>query len=191
MIPFENEPFNGDVFAQEEFANLIKDYKVKTVIETGTYKGITTKYLSSVSANVISIEIGPKRLQQAQTNNKGKNNIQFYLGNSPEILKQILPIKEKCLFFLDAHWNNYNPLLDELKVIAEHKMKPIIAIHDFKVPDNKELGYDSYKGQDYEFAWIEKSLEAIYGKGGYKYYYNQRATGAKRGIIYIVPLNVR
>jgi hypothetical protein len=88
------------------------------------------------------------------------------------------------LFYLDAHSHIETPLLDELKAIAEAEIKPIIVIHDWKIPDRPDLGYDSYNGQDYTFEWIKPSIEAIYGDE-YAYYYNNQAEGAKRGVIYI------
>jgi hypothetical protein len=60
-------------------------------------------------------------------------------------------------------------------------------IHDFKVPDHPELGFDSYDGQDYEWDWIEGHVEAIYGKDGYIKSYNTDAVGAKRGVVVIEP----
>lgn len=92
------------------------------------------------------------------------------------------------LIFLDAHWYK-NPLLSELHAIATHGIKPVIAIHDFKVPDHPELGYDVYAKQNitYDFAYIKESIENIYGKDGYEYHYNSEATGDKRGCIFIYP----
>jgi hypothetical protein len=94
---------------------------------------------------------------------------------------------KKVLLFLDAHWEASCPLLDELAAIAESGMKPIIAIHDFKVP-NKDFGFDSYNGQDYTWDWIAPSIEKIYGKD-FKHYYNTVAEGAKRGCVFIEPIN--
>src|SRR5690606_34701363 len=105
----------------------------------------------------------------------------------PDILTYHEGGGDKILFFLDAHWQQYNPLLDELKVIAEAGLKPVIVIHDFKVPFRDDLGYDSYNGQDYDYTWIQDSLHAIYGSN-FTTRYNDQATGAKRGVIIIEPI---
>jgi len=117
-------------------------------------------------------------------------NVNVVLGSSPDFLDSILcgPMLKikRILFFLDAHWDDYCPLLDELKLIADNNLEPVIAIHDFKVPDCPLLGFDSYKGQDYDFDWIKPSIEKIY-PDGYVVEYNNEAEGAKRGVIFIYP----
>lgn len=89
------------------------------------------------------------------------------------------------LIYIDSHWHGTPcPLKDELKLISELEIKPIICIHDFKVP-GKDFGFDAY---DYElcFEEIEPYLNDIY-KDGYDYHYNEDAGGAYRGIIFIYP----
>lgn len=180
--------FENDKFAREKFKHIIESNNIKTVIETGTYLGSTTKWLSQWADTVHTIEVNPENYSKAVKNLRENNNVEVWQGNSAELLKEILPLhKDEPLFiFLDAHWESYNPLIDELKVIADNKLKPIIAIHDFKVPGKPELGYDSYQGQDYDWSWIRSSVENIYGED-YTIEYNSEATGAKRGIIYIHP----
>jgi len=99
----------------------------------------------------------------------------------------LIPSLERPLFFyLDAHWEKYWPLLDELQVIADNGVQPIIVIHDFFVPGSN-LGFDKYDGQRLDFEYIEPSLQKIYGNN-FTYEYNRYATGARRGIIYVFPV---
>jgi len=106
-------------------------------------------------------------------------------------LKNILiNLEDRALIFLDAHWGENCPLQKELEVIADRsKKKPIIAIHDFKIPGKPEYGYDSYQGQDFTFEWLEPWFDLIYGKGQYEHFYNTGIVeeSAKRGIIFLVP----
>ena len=74
----------------------------------------------------------------------------------------------------------------ELELIANAGLRSVIEIHDFKVPDHLELGFDTYGDIVYEWAWIKPSIEKIYGKD-YRIEYNSHATGAKRGILYVSP----
>lgn len=99
-------------------------------------------------------------------------------------------VNNNTLFFLDAHWGSHCPLKDELKVIAKHGLRPVIAIHDFYVPGEHGLAFDSYNGQALTFDWLGPVFDEIYGANGYHYYYNSEAesTEIKVGIIYIVPL---
>ena len=105
-------------------------------------------------------------------------------------MKEVLPLvnDSKTIIFLDAHWYT-NPVLNELVAIKESGKKPILAIHDFMVPDHPEFGYDIYPEQEivYDWKWIEKYIEDIYGPKGYTKEYNTEATGAMRGCIFILP----
>lgn len=182
--------FEGDTFLKETFKNIVKDFNINHIIETGTYHGYTTKHLAKMVDRVDTIEVVELNYLTALKHLKRLKNVNCYIGNSSELLESVLPIQPTNLFcFLDAHWQQYNPLIDELKVIAKSGLKPIIAIHDFKVPNRDDLGYDVYKqtGIVYEWNWIAKSIEAIYGKDGYSIKYNDKSTGAKRGVIFIFP----
>jgi antitoxin component YwqK of YwqJK toxin-antitoxin module len=97
-------------------------------------------------------------------------------------------LEGNTIFFLDAHWYT-NPVLNELDAIKESGKKPIIAIHDFMVPDHPEFGYDIYPDQNivYNWEWIQGKIESIYGKSGYTKEYNNEATGAMRGCIFLFP----
>src|SRR5687767_13182602 len=147
--------FNSDSIILEQVKNLIREFNIDQIIETGTYHGDTTKELAKLVPLVHTIEVNPAYQNTAQSNCKGVENIYWYLGSSPDVLdKQLLPGNSKnLLIFLDAHWGSYNPLLDELKAIAKHGLKPVILIHDFKVP-GKDFGFDSYGGQDYDWEWV-------------------------------------
>jgi predicted O-methyltransferase YrrM len=180
--------FEGDTFLKDEFQKLIDLFKIETIVETGTYRGSTTVQLAKMVKKVISIEVKKENYLIAKEKTKNIPEVNLFLGNSSELLPDILnhdDVKNKNLFFfLDAHWESYNPLIDELKVIAKAGLKPLIAIHDFKVPGT-DLGFDSYAGQDYDLDWIKKELDNIYGENDYSYHYNTNATGARRGVIFI------
>jgi len=182
--------YEGDSFIHDELKALCSKFKVHTIIETGTFLGATTKRLAELAETVFTIENQKESYDSAQKNNEGIENITYWLGNSAELLPKLLDhhqLNDGLLFFLDAHWYDYCPLLDELKAIYDRKITPVIFIHDFKVPDRPDLGFDSYKGQDFEFGYIKKAIEAIYGADGYDFHYNTDADGAKRGVIYIYP----
>lgn len=179
--------YEGDEFIGKELEKLVKEFEIDQIVETGTYKGATTKRLSEF-CHVLTIEVNRNNYLESQANLKGFN-AHVTLGSSPERMSEFLPnmTGKNFLFFLDAHWNG-TPLIQELDVIANNKLKPVIVIHDWKVPDRPDLGFDSYNGQDYTYDWIKPSLEKIYGENGYSYHYNDKAEGAKRGVIYIYPV---
>jgi hypothetical protein len=176
--------FNGDFYIRAEIEKLCKKYKIKTIIETGTFKGETTPVLAELAKEVHTIEINPAYYHQNHFTNP---KITKHHGSSPEMLTKILgSVKKPCLFYLDAHWYDYWPLLDELKVIGRDAQNSVIAIHDCFVPERPNLGYDTRKGQRLDFEYISPYLPEIYPKG-YAYHYNSVSTGKNRGVIYIYP----
>lgn len=186
--------FEGDTIMKNRVAEIIKENKIHTVYETGTYLGGTTKLFSEMVDKVHTIELMDENFNKSKEYLKDNPNVTIHKGSSETVLGELLSkvdkkstLKNKIFMFLDAHFYDYNPLLDELAVIAKNKLKPIIAIHDFKVPGHPELGFDTYGKIVYEWDWIKSSIEKIYGVDGYITEYNSEATGAKRGIIYIYP----
>lgn len=181
--------FNGDIYAEQEVKRLCEQWGVKTIIETGTYIGDTTKYLATLAPSVYTIEINKTYYDQCAHLDKIPN-INRILDNSPDAISRILPNAAKpILCFLDAHWGYHNPLLDELAAFANHKVKPIIVIHDFQVPNQPTWGYDPYDGGvPIGYNLVKPSLELIYGKDKYNHYYPKEVAGARRGILYVTPI---
>jgi predicted O-methyltransferase YrrM len=184
--------FNSDNFIKNEIENLIKKFDIKSVVETGTYYGQTTAEFSKMVDKVFTIEINEIYYLKAKDlfAKEKINNIISIVGSSPLEIKKIFTnnsFKSPALFYLDAHWYNYNPLIDELKEIANANIKnSIIVIHDFKVP-GKNFGFDKFPdGKEYTFDNIKKQIENIYGNN-YGYHYNTEVEGACRGIIFIYP----
>jgi len=177
-----------DRFAFEEISKLIDKFKIKRIVETGTYLGWSTKKLCEFGINVDSIEINEEFYDEAKKNLKFKN-LKLHLGNSVDVLSEIIKEDEKnLLLFLDSHWYDL-PLLKELNILAEKKINPVILIHDFFVPDedgNAKFGFDSYDGNELNFNLIQNHIENIYG-GIYEFHYTTEVDCVDSGIIYIYP----
>jgi hypothetical protein len=178
--------FEGDLYIKQEIEKLILKFDIENVIETGTFMGSTAKVLSTMVKNVYTIELNDEHYNESNAYLKDLSNVKIIKGDSKEELDKIIPdLKGNTLCYLDAHFYVVCPLMDELKMIAKHKLKPIIVIHDFKVPGKPELGFDAWNNQEFTWEWIKPVIEEIYGVNGYSYYYNSIAEGAKRGVIYI------
>jgi len=126
----------------------LKQFVTDTFIETGTYHGETAIVASSLGfKKVISIELQQHLLSIAIKKCEGYNNIQFHLGDSPMVLRNILPlIDTKITFWLDAHMDDCNiipgvtpnirkcPLFEELEIISTLKRNDhIILIDDVRM----------------------------------------------------------
>lgn len=193
LMPFQWNPFNGDTFLENEILALKDFHKIEKAIELGTCLGSSTLWLSQNFRRVDTTEINREFYVIATERfaEQAGNNITIYNEDSRSILEMLIQSGQQPVFiFIDSHWGQSNPLLQELDIIAQSGNKNVIlAIHDFKVPDHPELGWDEYaaEGIVYEWSWIESRIEKIYGKGNFNHYYNSEATGAKRGVVFIEP----
>ena len=111
----------------QQYANGI----YKNFVETGTYKGETSRLAARCFNNVYTIEIVPELYQLSVQHALDENftNIHPYLGDSivhlPSICAQL---SEPSIFFLDAHQsgpdtsNNgkWVPLLEEIDIILDN-----------------------------------------------------------------------
>lgn len=181
--------FNGDTLLSARITKLIKDKQVALVVETGTYHGVTTEMLATVAPQVVTVESNPAYRTEALARLEGHLNIDSRLGHSPHIIRDIpLPKDGQVLFFLDAHWGYDWPLLDELRQIKRRDLKPLILIHDFKVPGRPEFGYDVYGRNSCEWDYVRDSVLDIYGVDRFVLTYPTEAEGSRRGWVLIEPL---
>lgn len=190
-IKLENKMKKGaleDKFAFEEIKKLVKEFKIERIIETGTYLGWSTKKLCELGIKIDSIEIDKKYFDIVKES-LVEENLKLHLGNSVEILEKIInENEENLLIFIDSHWYDL-PILEELKVFESKKIKPILVIHDFFVPDENgkaKYGYDKYDNINLDFGLIQNNLEKIYD-GEFSYYYNTQIDCVDSGIIFITP----
>lgn len=193
LMPNQMDAFNADFYIEQEFLKLRDRFKITKAVETGTCFGSSTLFLAKHFGYVATIEIVEQYLKIAKERFVDYNNINAYHGDSKALLAQMIAdnkIGNDSIFFLDAHWGGHCPLPDELKAIAAAGISPVIAIHDFKVPGEPSLGFDTWDKQEFTFEWLQPYFDAIYGYGGYTYHYNSgvHSTQIKRGIIYVYPV---
>ena len=87
------------------------------------------------------------------------------MGSSVVELEKLLPslIGKRIFFYLDAHWEKYWPLRDELEEISRtHKDNCVIFIDDVLVPGYAEVNYDLYKGAALSFDYIKDKVEKVF-----------------------------
>ena len=197
-------PFNGDHYIGEEIQKLVVRFKVQTIIETGTWSAHSTREFAKLAPKVFTIdathehligEFGPEAVAELEADNVG-----VILGDSSQLLPPLLgsqQTKYPALFYLDAHGggangSNVNPLLEELDAIGREaacRDRCVICIHDFLVP-GETWGYNGGDwGRGFEplsYGLIAEKLPIIY-PAGHGSYYNRKAAGCQRGIIYIHP----
>ena len=190
LMPFQDLPFNGDTFVCQEFLKLKELYSLNVAVETGSCLYSTTKWLGENFEKVYTVEINAEYAKAGVEKVLGMPNVKPEINDSVTYLRNLqLAETDRAIFFLDAHWGQNCPLMEELDAIANLKLinPPIIVIHDFFTGD-PNLGWDEYNGQRFDYDWIEPKLvqlQAAYGE--YRHYFNTQAESAKRGVIYIAP----
>jgi hypothetical protein len=195
LMPFQDLPFNGDNIICEKFLELKTQFNINVTIETGSCFYSTTQWLAQHFEKVFTVEINPNYAKHGVHKIEALDNTHHTIGvDSVKWLMNDMPIQlkktDKCLFFLDAHWEQNCPLISEIVAISllDLDEMPIIAIHDFYTGD-ETLGYDTYNGQRFDSTFIVDAVNKIQDKYNtkYDYVYNTQANGAKRGIVYLIP----
>lgn len=187
-----------DPFAAARFGKLFNEHRFSRFVETGTGDGPTSLKVAdycdvlTIEKSAIARDKAIERWRQAgfcQVSPlsfvRGGREIISILGDSAGILNTFMDFGKRPCFYLDAHGDDYWPLADELKGIAAARPAfCVIIIHDFKVP-GKPWGYDSYKGQDLDLAYVKPLLDQI--NPHFKITFNEEAAGNLRGILYAAP----
>lgn len=203
LMPFQDMAFNGDGYLAAEVLRLKEAHGLDLALETGTCLGSTTLWLAENFRKVWTCEISDQYYEIASARFTMHQN-PHALDSADRFWDNIIARKRDSkqvvrgdadrvnFFFLDAHWNNHCPLLDELDAIASPEPhygmgKPCIVIHDFQVPGT-DFGFDSMPdGRPFNLELIAAHLDAIYGEGRWKHNYPTNVEGARRGWISIEP----
>ena len=158
--------FNNDTTILDTIKMLVDTFKINYIIETGTHEGYTTENLA---INCPTLEIDTIEINNEFYNNS-KNKLSKYssvnclMGSSDTILSVRLPnlISKNILFYLDAHWGEDWPLLNELEYISQNfKDNCCIVIDDFKVP-NRNFNYDTYKNTALNLDYVKDHINKIF-----------------------------
>lgn len=209
-----------DHYASVRLFELTRKYKINNAIETGTYQGKGALWLLKFVNNVTTIEYDIEYFIQSQVRFRlngfipqtygyvdnglfisyvkpeTKLRLLSYLGSSPNILDFIFKNSPKSvrrckyIVYLDAHWGDQWPILDEIRTLKKYNLKKaLIMIHDFKVP-GKKWGYDSFKGKPLDLKHVKKDLMKL--NPDFKLEYNKKSLEGKdgRGILYAIPMNL-
>jgi len=117
---------------------LIQEFKVKSFVETGAWAGETPRYFVKYLKWAYTCENYIPRYLETVALCKDMN-ITVSSTPSPAFFDEIDP-EEPIMFYLDAHWEQYWPLADELKYIEKRWPASIIVIDDAFVPDKPNFG---------------------------------------------------
>lgn len=207
-----------DKIAYNKYKWFIGKFESDTLIETGTFMGEGSIIFTKFHNNVITCEVNNSYINRSilnfkrngflqenifytKTHNlkvfkfaKDNKNIWLIEGSSELALETIFleelnyNFKKPYTLFLDAHWNEYWPIIDELKLIADFKLSDSrIIIHDFKVPGFDDWGFDSYDNQQLDYDYVKDYIFRI--NPFYLPFFPENVSNDPRGrgILYVVP----
>jgi hypothetical protein len=139
----------GGPLVEEEITPYLESHpELVTFIETGTYKGQSTRIAATKFANVYTFELSLELHEEAVATAKESNldTSGYLFGDSAELLYQVLTDHPNpTFFFLDAHISGtdstYNgvepvPVLTELQIINvcyPKGMKGVICVDDYRL----------------------------------------------------------
>jgi predicted O-methyltransferase YrrM len=187
-------PFNGQCKRQELFLSLIQSCQPAAIIETGTYRGASTEFMSETSrVAVYSIDTNARHFGFAKMRLRKHRNVRLFLGDSRDVLLKFFEgeghgyADKRLLFYLDAHEGHRgedHPLADELTTILLGASQAVIMIDDFQVPDDPGYDYDTYGiGKALTHAWIARILGHYEVTEFYPSTPSAEETGSRRGCV--------
>lgn len=155
---------NGDGFFSDPYLQeFVASMPWTAFIETGTEEGKTARWVARLGKPVFTCETNLQYLLMLE--HTLPENVTLYGTNSPEYIERIRELTDHLpLFFLDAHWGAYWPLLDELRAIAANYNRAIIIVHDATVPDKPNFwtckgGGKDNEGPENNWAYIKQALD--------------------------------
>jgi hypothetical protein len=126
-----------------------KMFRLDVLVETGTCFGDTIAATRRQFSDIYSIELSPVLYKRAKERFAGDSRVHLLLGNSGDILKEILPALTRTpLFWLDAHYSGGStargavdtPIVQELDAIFALCPVSVVLIDDARLFD----GSNSY-----------------------------------------------
>jgi hypothetical protein len=126
-------------YKQKIVKQYAKLFSIKTLIETGTYRGEMVEAIKTTFDRIYSIELDSTLYETAKQRFSKSRNITIIEGDSGRVLPKLLKsIKSPCLFWLDAHYSSGitargdldTPIMKELHCILNHSIKKHVMLID-------------------------------------------------------------
>lgn len=136
---------------------------------------------------LISVELDEERAQKGRALFDNNPNISIVKQSSEEFMDIFVDElsgksekREGVFFYLDAHWNEYWPIKEEIQAI-DRLDQYVLCVDDFFVPGRPEFGFDVYQGLP--CSW--KTLSPWFRDSEVQIYYPFRSNRDNRGWVLI------
>ncbi len=184
---------NGQQKRKEIIEAICRKFQPQLAVETGTFLGNTTGYLATtLKVPVISCELRERYHHVARRLLREIPGIDLRLQDSRGFLRELALDSAKTslrtFFYLDAHWYDDLPLVDELEIIGAAWPEFVAVIDDFQVPRSPDYGYDDYgPGRRLDLSLISEILRKHSLKACFPRAAGRDETGECRGCCIVLP----
>jgi hypothetical protein len=148
--------FHGDRCYQKLILSICSQLPISSFVETGTHFGDTTEYMANaIAVPIVTCELKESYFHSSAERLKQYKNVKVIQASSEQVIRQAIDqnlLGPLPFFYLDAHWYDYWPLLDELEVITSRVSRCIVVIDDFQVPGCPEYVFCEGGGGSAEFS---------------------------------------
>jgi len=173
----------------KRLSEIIDERGLTTVVETGIDKGGSTRLFAEMASKVVGIDNMQERVDALKSILVEEKlfNVSLMCRNSPDGIKELLDDgldASRTLFFLDAHWQKYWPLKDEIRSIP--RGQGVLVMHDARVPGCPNLGVDQYEGQELSYEYL-KDVLTDWSPDHTVEYNDDTAEFPKRGVMVVYP----
>lgn len=183
---YRGSAFNDQAFRQAIFKEIIESIDFCHIYETGTFRGTTTEHMAKTSnLKVYTVEAVARNYGFSRTRFMLKPSVKLHFGDSRHFLQNQLatqPESDRPVFaYLDAHWHEDLPLLEECKILLSDPRPCVLMIDDFAVPDDPAYTYDDYgPGKCLDPSYLAPVAQLHHGLL-FPALPGEQETGAKRG----------
>jgi hypothetical protein len=118
-------------------------FGLRTLVETGTYRGGTIEALKDRFARIYSVELDDALYARARARFAGMAHVTLLHGDSADVLPALLPrLTGPALFWLDGHYSGpgtakgrkETPIVEEIRAVLTHPIPGhVILIDDARV----------------------------------------------------------
>lgn len=180
-------PLNGQSHRQLVVQEIFRFFNPEYVLETGTFRGTTTEFFSTITnAKILSVESSAYLFGYAKARFWLNQKVTLFKGDSRAFLRDFLldAHASRVFIYLDAHWDNDLPLLEEIDIVFSSTSSCVVMIDDFEVLDDAGYLYDDYGvGGALDVNYIRDVVDKWKLTGFYPSVSSMAESGAKRGSI--------
>ncbi len=186
--------FNSQFVRASILLYLIRELCFDEFWETGTHIGDTSLLVAAqAKVRIASCELNQDYFKLADETLKpfGKR-VELFNEDSRVFLRRLVARRsaERPFVYLDAHWYEELPLLQEIEIIINSNVEFLIVIDDFEVRADSGFGYDEYAESKLSLDYIHESVDRPGIAAFQPAYASSVESGCKRGYILLASAQI-